>query len=154
MSMFESPFVGRTASTAETTKLTSKRGEVTVELTPPALLMLTFRGHLDGPLVNDVERELNRHLASRRNVDLFLHAWSLAGYDTEARVVLTNWLSKNRPLLRSVQVLVHSKLVAMGATVASLALGGFVTVHSEARLFQQAIETANGKPVRRAAGTA
>lgn len=153
MSMFESSLIDRTAGMVETTKLTSKRGEVTVALTPPALLLLTFSGHLDGPLVNDVERELNRHVTSRRNVNLFLHAGGLVGYDTEARLVLTNWLSRNRPLLRSVQVLVHSKIVAMGATVASLALGGLVTVHSDPRAFQRAIETANGKPVRWATGT-
>jgi hypothetical protein len=138
------------ARTAQSRKLTSARGEATVELFPPDVVLLTLRGHWENAILSQLVRELGRVMPPREQVDFFIDAELLAGYDTEVRVGMTEWVIKNRPSIRSFHGLVRSKIVAMGASVANLALGGFLKIHTDPHEFQIAFEAASGIRVTRA----
>ncbi len=125
--------------------LKTPRGDATVELFPPTLLLTTFYRHLGLHLVTQVVRELDRHAQSPGGVDLFVDAAGMTGYDSEARLAMTEWVLANRPSIGAMHVLVLSKLGTMGAAVANLALGGLMRVYSNPTAFQRALELAGGR---------
>jgi hypothetical protein len=92
--------------------------------------------------MSQVARALDRLLQPRAWIDLFIDAEELVRYDSGVRVAMTEWVSENRSSLHSVHALVKSKIVAMGAAVANLALGGFVTIHRDRTSFERAIAAA------------
>jgi hypothetical protein len=124
--------------------MASTRGEAALGLIPPAIVLFSVQGHWDDPLLRQVIPVADELVRAHPKVDLFFDVERLAGYDSIARVGMTRWVGANRPRLRDVHVLVGSKLVAMGATVANLALGGLMTIHSERREFWLAFEAAGG----------
>jgi hypothetical protein len=126
------------------TKLRSSRAELTVQVRPPAILLLTVQGYWEGALMSQVIRELDRFVHPRTGLHFFVDAEMLTGYDSEVRVALTEWVRTNRPALRSVHALVRSKIVAMGTSVANLALGNFLIAHSSRSDFERAMNAANG----------
>jgi hypothetical protein len=124
--------------------MASARGEAAVGLIPPAILLFSVRGHWDEPLLRQVVPVADELVRAHRKIRLFFDVEHLAGYDSATRLGMTRWVGDNRPRLRDVHVLVGSKLVAMGTTVANLALGGLMTIHSDRRKFWLAFEAAGG----------
>jgi hypothetical protein len=74
---------------------------------------------------------------TKSRLDVF-HDWeAVTGYGTEVRQELTRWALENPGRTESVHVLVGSRIVAMGVTVANVALGGIVTAHHERAKFEK-----------------
>jgi hypothetical protein len=71
-------------------------------------------------------------------LESFLDFADMESYDSGFRSELTGWGLENRPRLKSIHTFSHSKIVNMGATVASLALGGMIQVHKDAESFEAA----------------
>jgi hypothetical protein len=92
------------------------------------------------PVVAAFERSL-RHGASQMFADLEL----MTSYDTELRTEVTAALVRDRKRIACLHVLVRSKIVAMGVSVANLALGGIMTIHGSAPPFQQALQAGLAK---------
>jgi hypothetical protein len=87
------------------------------------------------PVVAAFERSL-RHGASQMFVDVEL----MTSYDTELRTEVTAAMARERKRIGCLHILVRSKIVAMGVSVANLALGGLMTIHGSAPPFQHALQ--------------
>ncbi|MET0283591.1 MAG: hypothetical protein ABW352_03955 [Polyangiales bacterium] len=71
-----------------------------------------------------------------------IHDWlMMSGYETSCRTDLTSWVLRNKPR-SALDIGVSLPLVAMGVTVANLALGNLIRVHSDKRGLQQAMSEA------------
>ena len=88
-------------------------------------------------VVGRMDLELARHFASRLAIKMAqgpLHVFSnwelMEGYDSDVRVELTSWALQHRRDFASIHVLVRSRLVAMGISVANVALGGLMRAHT------------------------
>ena len=53
--------------------------------------------------------------------------WDLTGYDSDFRIELTKWGTKNRSTIDAIHATTRSKMVNMGLSVANLAMGGILT---------------------------
>lgn len=97
----------------------SARGELTMTLVGSNLIVCRIAGHFDFAL-SQRALAIAERFPTRR--ELF-HDWdSMSSYDTQSRLALTAWLFRNRATA-TVHVLQRSGLVAMGVTVAQLAIG-------------------------------
>ncbi len=66
------------------------------------------------------------------------HDWeALTSYESEARTALTTWGFDIRSGVERVHILVRSKLVRMGVSVASIVLVGMIVAHGERTKFDR-----------------
>jgi hypothetical protein len=63
----------------------------------------------------------------------------IQSYDSDARVEILHWTKAHPAIAPHIHVLVGSKLIAMGVTVANLALGNVFHVTSDRRAFEAAV---------------
>lgn len=126
--------------------LTASGGSV--DCTEPAagVLVVVARGHLSASLIPRVLAWRDQAVSRVGKVDIFDDAAELESYDSEARVLLTGWGKKNRDRVREHHILLRSKIVAMGVSVANLALGGHIHAHTSRPAYDAALAAA----VRRA----
>jgi hypothetical protein len=73
---------------------------------------------------------------------LFFEMSGMPGYDSELRVALTNRFLTLRDEMDFINTFTLSKLVAMGVTVASLALGNLIRVSRTRVDFETAVDAA------------
>lgn len=67
------------------------------------------------------------------------HDWeAMTGYQSESRALLTDWGVRIRPQVEKVHILVRSRIVAMGVSVASLALRGMLVSYTQRAAFEAA----------------
>jgi hypothetical protein len=75
-------------------------------------------------------------------IALFDDLEELTGYESELRIRLTEWSRKNRSKVVGFHIFTRSRLVAMGVTVANLALGGTIRAHLRRETFEAALREA------------
>jgi hypothetical protein len=98
--------------------------------------MVGLAEHPAGPVI---ERALDSVFASAQMVHTFWDVRDLLSYHSEVRVLCTNVLLANRKKLAAVHTLSRSKIVAMGVSVANLALGGIIENHKTIASFELAV---------------
>lgn len=90
-------------------------------------------GNMSDPhadLLIDYAQEMKRR-AHGHGLIVF-HDWlRMTGYAPGCRARLTTWSVANLSCYASVHMALQSKIVAMGVSVANLALGGIITTHSD-----------------------
>lgn len=102
-------------------------------LPAPDVVLQRVTGKADIAIARAIVRELELVLARSGALAIFDDFAEMTGYTSEGRVALTEWSKQNWSRLRSTHVLVGSKLVAMGVTVASIALPGLRSYDDRAR---------------------
>ena len=120
---------------------------VTVWRCGRALLHTRARGRLGVDVVEAFLAQLDAMVSEGvRGVVVFHDFEALLGYDSAARQRLTEWRrSAPAGTTRALHLLVRSKLVAMGASTASLALrlvGVELQSYTDRGSFERALETA------------
>lgn len=112
----------------------------------PAATVVGVRvvGYLDTPLVPYTMQKTDELTARGVKPTVFNDWWEMTGYDSEARIRLTEWTRSNLALGKTwpSHVLMRSKIVAMGVTVANMALGGALVVHSDRAVFDAELRAA------------
>lgn len=109
----------------------SPKGRLGVWTPSPALLVVQFSGHGDKSFVRPIVEAFERLLAGDAPLHVFFDAGAMPTYDSELRTGLTGRLFDDRARISAFHVLSTSKLTSMGVSVANLALGGIITLHSE-----------------------
>ncbi|MET0791246.1 MAG: hypothetical protein ABW061_06960 [Polyangiaceae bacterium] len=107
----------------------------------PYLLVLAIEGHGHAEFAAPI-LAVYRALDSIGPVDLFADLGGMTNYESGLRTDLTAGLMPTRKRIASFPILLHSKLVAMGVTVANLALGGFVQTMNDRALFKRTLDAA------------
>lgn len=110
----------------------------------PALGFVITRiaGHGEKEFSEPIITAFERCLEQTQSVRLFFDTGDLVTYDSDLRLNLTGRFLKDRKRIANLDVLVRSKLVAMGVSVANLALGGIVTSHAVREPFSAALDRA------------
>jgi hypothetical protein len=87
------------------------------------------------------------HMLSASRRLLVFHDWEkLAGYDADARRLLTDWSQRIMPHWDGSHILFSSPLVAMAVSVASLTMRGKLTSYGLRTSFERALAKACARP--------
>lgn len=127
---------------ANAEKVTTSRGELELWLASPDVVIQRIRGHASLPFAEAIGRFNDRLIRAGKKPLIFNDWEEMTGYDSDSRPPLTEWTARNRESLRGINILVHSKLVAMGIAVANLATGGITKTFSSRAEFEQTIAQA------------
>jgi hypothetical protein len=113
------------------------RGSLALWTPAPHLLVFELAGHGEADFVAPIVRDLERLSGPAWRV--FVDAGQLSNYDSPLRVELTAVFRKHSEHIEYFAVLLGSKIVAMGVTVANLALKGLVTPFTDRERFLTAL---------------
>jgi hypothetical protein len=92
-------------------------------------VVLRVHGHEEfGPIA---VRRMDAVLSDAGKIALFFDFTDSPGYDSGLRVFWTQWLQSHLRSVSKMHIVVRSKMVAMGVSVANLALGGIIQTHSQ-----------------------
>ena len=117
----------------------TRRGTASIWVPSPVVLVVAVRGHGDGQLAAPILAAYET-LSKRDKIHLLVDAHAMDNYDSTLRTELTNRFFPDRKRFGLLQVLLHSKLVAMGVSVANLALGGIVSTTADRSEFKTALD--------------
>jgi hypothetical protein len=129
-------------------EFSNERGCVMVMPFSRGVLLTAFCGHVDESLAHPVAQEVDLAIVRGRCTHLFFDSDGMTGYATELRTGLTDVVKRRAP--KSVNVLVRSRIVAMGVSIANLALGGLVKSFSDDERFDDALAKVAGESARSA----
>ncbi len=118
----------------------TSRGSLGIWVPGPGLVIGRITGHGEADFVSPIVQGLEQELAAEESVKLFFDVAKMTNYDSLLRTRLTVRFSQDRPRIRTIAVLVSSKIVAMGVAVANLALGGLVSSYSARGPFSEALD--------------
>lgn len=115
-------------------------GSATVQIwtCAPGVVLVRVAGKADVDVARELAKDHEKSIAEFGAFALFSDFSSMVSYTSAGRFELTEWSKKNWSHLRSSHILVASKLVAMGVSVASIALPGLRS-HTERSRFEAAL---------------
>ena len=120
--------------------LVTDRGRYDLWVPAKGLVLQRLVGHGDAELMRTMTRELDKALAEASPISIFDDFEELEGYDSEGRLHLMAWTKENWAELRMVHILVRSRVVATGLSVANVAFGGAIRSHTERPRFEAAFK--------------
>jgi len=120
------------------TAWSTARGSLGLWTPAPMMLLMAVRDHGEAAFVEPIVTLLDR--LSGPTLYLFADLAALSSYDSALRTGLTNRFGRDRARIVDFPIMLGSKIVAMGVTVANLALGGMVTTHTSRELFTSAVD--------------
>jgi len=123
----------------ENTRFADERGSLEITAPHPGVLLVRFDGHARAPVADAIIVALDAAVAAHGYVIVFDDWYGATGYDSAVRLKLTDWTRRNAAELRATHVLVGSRLIAMGLSVASLALGKHFHTYSNRAVFEAAL---------------
>ncbi len=124
---------------AEGDRYTTSRGVMLIRRPAPHVEVISGHGFAEAAFVDPILASRDAVLRECGEIALFDDLERVTGYDTEVRVQLTAWARKHRSRIAAHHILTRSKLVAMGVSVASLALGGAIEAHVRRDSFDAAL---------------
>jgi hypothetical protein len=107
----------------------------------PGVVLCTIGGHDDGAFGTATIDELRGDVSRYAPIELFFEMQGSVTAATEVRTMWTEWLSANRPALRSVSILVQSKFVQVTMEVAKLfsRTGELIRIYLDPAPFSEAL---------------
>lgn len=99
----------------------------------PSLLITALRDHGDAEFVAPMMAAYES--LPQGSIHLFIDAEHVTSYDSSFRTELTARVAGDRQRIASFHILVKSRLVSMGVSVANLALGGIISTTADRRQF-------------------
>lgn len=122
--------------------LTAARGRCELTVHTPGVIEGRYVGHAVDEFVGPVAVLLDTWVRSAKRITLAVDASELSSYTTGFRSAWTDWMWRNRALLRSVPILFRSPIVEMGINLAARAVGGAITAHTNAGEYRRAVDRA------------
>jgi len=116
------------------------RGRLALWTLDQGFLVFQIVAHGDKAFVSPIVAGFERSLRNGTSVQMFVDVGRMTSYDTELRTEVTAALAQQRKRIGCLHIVVRSKIVAMGVSVANLALGGIMTIHGDTGPFQHALE--------------
>lgn len=113
--------VGGVTSGGES-ELTTSRGSVYLSEPGPGVFLVRCTGHITAEVANAMLAYRRKATLAGRPMHIFDDTWEATGYDSEVRFILTNWGKAHSHLVKSHQLLLRSKLIAMAVAVANIPL--------------------------------
>jgi hypothetical protein len=113
-------------------------GVMRVDWTRRGVVRVIMVGHGHSEFAGIINRRLETNSRPANRFITMGDFWDLETYDSGFRVEQAAWIKKHETKWDGSHVLVRSKLVAMGITVANLALGGKIKVYAQRSEFDRA----------------
>jgi hypothetical protein len=122
---------------------TSPNGELQLLTPAPHVLVTKFQGALyDEEFVQHV-LDATEQIAVTQQRPFIFHDWEgMQLYVTEARTRMTDQAVELSPRVEAFSVLLGSKMVRMGVSMASLRMGGVIQMHTSRIDFEQSVREA------------
>lgn len=120
----------------------TSRGVARVARPVEGVILVTVTGHSSMDFYPLYTGEAEKLLSRGRSLDWFADYAEMTSYDSDIRLALSEFTNKYKAQLTTVGVLVKSRIVSMGVTVASLATGGKVSSFSDRAKFQASVDAA------------
>ena len=111
-------------------RLADDRGAFTFSSPAPHIELMRCEGYAQASHVDFVLSNRERILSRCGRIAIFDDLEKLQGYDSDVRIRLSKWAREHRSQIVTFHILTRSKVVAMGVTVANLALGGRICAHA------------------------
>jgi len=127
--------------TDQVDRFVSGKGECEISSPKPNIVLFKVKGHLDKIIGRRFLDIVDQVAASNSHFDAFIEWSEMTGYDSEVRSMFTQWVAGNRTRT-TVHILVGSKRVSMGVSVANLALGGSLVGYTSRAMFDAALRSA------------
>ena len=121
--------------------LDTDRGGVGVWARSP-ILLIQLRGYGAGAFADLILAGFDEIVGGKLPVQIFFEMSGMENYESPLRTRLTTHFVQHRARIASLHVFTRSKLVAMGFSVANLALGGLITNHDSLISLQGALDRA------------
>jgi hypothetical protein len=97
-------------------------------------------GHGNAEFAAPLLEEFDRLTAGGKRIHLFGDLGRMIGYDSMLRIKCTDHFRMRLSSFESLHIHVQSRLVTMAVSVANVALGGIITMHSSLPSFKRAID--------------
>lgn len=128
-------------ATGDHTVIRSQWCETEVQRLSADVIVMTFRGVGEEEPARLLLPALDRMLGGQP-VHVFADTWELQSYSPPFRKALTEFARTMLPRMRSLRVLVRSRVVAMGTSLSGAVLGGKLRAVTSRETFDAAIEAA------------
>ena len=118
---------------------TSTRSEVRIWMPLPGIIRFKYFGFSEATAVPWMAETANRMIkvGGRSPVDMFVDCWNQEGYEPGFRTGLTDWNKRIQKDIRTMPLLIRSKIAAMGITVSNIALGGMLVPFTDPQQFER-----------------
>jgi hypothetical protein len=126
-------------------ELVTDRGRLSIREVAPGVVLTVFAGHGSMEVAEALIEYFERMIERYGSIAIFDDWEAAQGYDSEVRICLTDWTKRHFDSLRTTTVLVRSKILAMGLSVANLALRRPVTVTNDRKSFERALMLARSE---------
>ncbi|WP_437678377.1 hypothetical protein [Sorangium sp. So ce131] len=117
----------------------TSRGILDVRTPASDVVTRRFEGYATLDLIEPALRHLEALIASGVQPLLFNDFELGTGYDSDVRTRLTAWHQRHADDVKEIHILVRPGLVAMGVTVANLAMGGRFITYTDRSAFEWAL---------------
>ncbi|HEY3498138.1 MAG TPA: hypothetical protein VGK73_25745 [Polyangiaceae bacterium] len=124
------------------TRLAKPDGEVLVWAPGQGLLVASLRGNGYFEFSRAIIERFDEQRIVHKSLALFFDAGRLERYESPLRTTLTEHFLTHRKAISRLEVFARSRMVTMGVSVASLALGGLVKAHANVEPFRRSLEAA------------
>jgi hypothetical protein len=132
---------------------TSRRSEVRIWTPCPGIIRFKYFGFNEAASVPWMGETANRMVrAGPTPVDMFVDCWDQEGYEPGFRTGLTEWNKRIQSDIRSMPLLIRSKIASMGITVSNIALGGLLVPYTDRQTFDREIMAATARANANARG--
>ncbi|GAB4198691.1 MAG: hypothetical protein OHK0013_08190 [Sandaracinaceae bacterium] len=128
----------------KTERWADPRGTLEITTVRPGVVLQRFRGHAMPPMADAIAERLERELARHGRIVVFDDWEEATGYESEVRIKLTAWTQRYLDRIPETHILVRSRLVAMGISVANLALANRLRSYTSRKEFEAALDRAKG----------
>ena len=105
------------------------------------LLLFHMVGYGSADFASPLLEEFDRLTAGGKRIHLFGDLGRMNDYDSMLRIRCTDHFRARLNSFESLHVYVASRLVTMAVSVANVALGGIITMHSSSDVFKRAVDT-------------
>jgi hypothetical protein len=114
-------------------------GALEISQLAASVVYLQLSGVTEQPAAPVIERTLAKQFAGGERLATFWDLGELVNYHSDVRIFSTRVLLAHRKQISAIHTFTRSKLVAMGVSVANLALGGIITAHPQRESFEAAL---------------
>lgn len=120
-------------------RISDGRGIIDVRNPAPHVELIRCEGYARAEHVAEILEGRDRIVRACGKIAIFDDLEDLRGYDSDVRSRLTGWSRDHRPKIVAFHILVRSKIVAMGVSLANLAIGGAIVAHTRRAAFEAAL---------------
>lgn len=123
-------------------RLYDERGIVTIRRPAPHVELIRCEGYARAAYIDMVLESRDLIVREQGKIAIFDDLAEMRGYDSDVRARLTEWSRRHRNQIVDFHILVRSKIVAMGVSLANLAIGGHIQAHTSRTEFDAALARA------------